>query len=392
MKNLLLFLSFILLISCNSVKKTQQALNSGNYTEAMNRSIKELQKNKYKKKSPTYAYLLKRAFENYRETTLSRIEFLQKETLKDNSKYVYEAYINLQSIQNRIKPLLPLTDSEGGMINFQFLDVTDEILEGKENYANYLYTKASDLLRSGNKIDSRLAYNSFIELERLAPRYQDASSLKREAYLNGIDFILVSLFNDTDQIIPNKVEDKLLNFSTLNLDDLWTEYHTNAREDISYDLSIEIYFTSIQFSPERLLEKQIPLDREVVDGWTYRKDRNGNFILDEEGNKIKDDVFVNVSGTLYETIQSKEVNLKAEVNYFDLNTDQKINSYPLESLFVFENRFATFQGDTRVLNKEEVFLVRNGPVEYPSNERMITDASDNIKAKLKAILQQQSSN
>lgn len=389
MKKALLILNVLLFISCNSIKKTQQALNSGNYREAMNRSIQKLQKNKLNNKSADYARILKNSFEKYREQTLDRIDFLERETLKDNSKPVYELYVELQSVQNKVKPLLPLKNKSGENIDFKFFDFTENVLVGKENYANYLYTKASDLLRTNDKIDSRLAYNSLVELKNLAPRFKNASSLKREAYINGIDFILVSLYNDTEQIIPSEVEDRLLNFSTLNLNDLWIEYHVNAREDVNYDLSVEIHFNNIQFSPERLLEKETSLNREVVDGWKFKKDRNGNYILDDKGNKIKEDVIVNASGVFYETIQSKEVNVTAEVNYFDLNTEQKINTYPLESLFIFENRFARFNGDERVLNKDELFLLRRGPVDYPSNERMLIDASEDIKAKLKAIVNQQ---
>lgn len=389
MKKSLFLISFLFLMSCNSVKKTQQALNSGNYITAINTSIQQLQKNKFNNKSGIYASLLKQSFENYRKTTLERISFLERETLKDNSKPVYESYVRLQDIQNRIKPLLPLQNQNEETIKFEFYDFSENILVEKENYANYLYTKANDLLRSDDKIDSRLAYNSLVELEKLATNFKDAAALKREAYLNGVNYILVSLFNDTEQVIPSEVEDRLLNFSTLNLDDLWTEYHVNPRKDVSYGFSIEIHFTSIMFSPERLLERQINLDREVVDGWRYKKDRNGDYILDDRGNKIKEDIIVDVSGVLFETVQSKEVKVNAEVNYFDLNTDQKINSYPLESLFIFENRFANFEGDKRVLNKDEIYLLNRGPVNYPSNEMMLTDASEDIKAKLKSILKQQ---
>jgi len=389
--SILVFLA-IVLTSCNSVKKAEQALNSGNYTTSINTSIDKLQKNKFNKKSPIFAGILKQAFERYRSTTLERIDFLERETLKDNSKQVYQLYVQLQSVQNRIKPLMPLQNQNGNTIDFEFYDFTENILVGKENYVNYLYTKASDFLRTNDKIDSRLAYNSLLELENLAPNFKDTPVMKREAYIKGVDFVLVSLYNDTQQVIPVQVEERLLNFSTYNLDDFWIEYHSNARDDINYDYSIEINFSALQFSPERLLERQVPLEREIVDGWRYKKDRAGNFILDENGNKIKEDILVNASGTLYESIQSKEVKVSAVVNYFDLNTDQKINSYPLESVFVFENRFGSFEGDRRVLTKDEMFLLNNRAVNYPSNEMMVVDASEDIKAKLKLILKQQSFN
>jgi hypothetical protein len=392
MKPALFLITLLLIISCNSVKKTQQALNSGNYIESINRSVKQLQKNKFNRKGNQYANLLRVSFEKFREATLSRIDFLEKETLKNNSKPIYESYLTLQNVQNKIKPLLPLENEDGGRVVFEFFDFSDEIIAGKENYAEYLYTKAIELFNTKDKIDSRLAYNSFVELEKLAPGYKNTSNLKNDAYINGIDFVLVSVYNDTEQIIPAMLEDRLLNFNTYDLDDLWTEYHVAAREDITYDFAIDIQFISIQFSPERLLERQVPLERDVVDGWRYKKDRAGNFILDEKGNKIKEDIIVVAEGTLFEAIQSKEVNVIAEVKYFDLITGQKINNYPLESLFIFENRFANFEGDKRVLNKDESFLLTGGPVKYPTHEQMLTDASENIKAKLKQILKNQIGN
>lgn len=379
-------------MSCHSVKKTQRAMNSGNYTEAINESIEQLQKNKSSKKSASYTDVLKKSFTEYREQTLKNIDFLERETLKDNSKAVYESYVRLQNIQNRIKPLLPLENENGEVIAFNFYDFTDNILAGKENYVNYLYMKASNLLSSNDKIDSRLAYNNLIELNKLAPGYKDTSTLLKEAYLKGIDLISVALFNDTEQVIPKEVEERLLNFTTFNLDDFWTEFHIDPREDVLYDYAVEIYFTSIQFSPERLLERQIPLEREIVEGWRYKKDRSGNYILDDKGNKMKEDILVNASGILYETLQSKEVKVIAEVDYFDLNTDQKLNSYPLESTYVFENRFANFEGDPRILNRDEAFLLRGRPLKYPSNQTMLIDASDDIKDKLKSILKQQQIN
>lgn len=384
-------LALIILTSCSSVKKTQRALNSGDYIKAINESVEQLQNNKYSNKSAIYVDLLKQSYDKYRERTINQISFMERETLRDNSKAIYESYVSLQSIQNRIKPLLPLQLETGEVVAFEFYDVTDNLLVEKENYANYLYTKASELLRSKDKIDKRLAYNSFVELEKLAPGYRNTSELKREAYLNGIDLILVSLYNDTKQVIPVQVEERLLNFSIFNVNDLWTEYHINERENVNYDYSIEIYFTSIQFSPERLLERQIPIEREILDGWRYKTDSRNNYVLDENGNKIKEDIIISKEGILSETVQSKEVSVIAEVNYFDLNTEQKINSYPLESTFVFENRFASFEGDQRILNKDEIYLLRGRPVKYPPDNQMLIDASEDIKSKLKTILKQQQS-
>lgn len=367
-------------------------MSSGNYMEAIDRSVSRLQRNKSNNKAAEYAQLLKIAFENYRDRTLDRIDFLKKETLNNNSKSIYDSYMTLRNVQNRIKPLLPLVDETGSRINFQFYDFSNEIIGARENYAESLYQNAKEQLRKNDKVSSREAYTNFLDLEQLTPEYKNSYELKQEAYLRGLDYVLVSVYNETQQVIPELLEERILNFNTYDLDDFWTEFHQNSRSDVNYDFAIDIVFTGFDFSPERLTERQLPLDREVVDGWRYKKDRQGNFILNDRGEKIKEDVIIQAEGTLFETIQSKEVIVTADVNYYDLIADQKIKSYPLQSVFVFENRFADFKGNEKVLNDQERILLTRGPVEYPSNEQMLIDASEDIKAKLKFILNQEFNN
>ena len=46
MKKLLLLTTVLVLAACGGVKKTQEALNTGNYGAAMNKAIKNLAENK----------------------------------------------------------------------------------------------------------------------------------------------------------------------------------------------------------------------------------------------------------------------------------------------------------------------------------------------------------
>lgn len=386
MKYIIISIIFFSLLACQSVKRTKKAMNSGNYVEAIDMSVNQLQKSKTRKKSPEYAELLYNSYQKLKERDLAFVTYLRKENLKANTKEIFELYRRLNQIQQKIRPLIPLKDQNGDEIYFNFEDYSDVIIQEKENYVNYLYTNSLDFIENGNKTQNRVAFNYLEEIENLMPGYKNINQLKKDAYFNGTDFVIVTLQNSTDMIIPQMLEDRLLNFDTYGLDDFWTEYHVSERSNINYDFAVDIEFTEIQFSPERLVEREIPLEREVKDGWRYKKDRNGDFILDSEGNKIKEDIYVNVSGVLYETLQTKFVDVRARVNYFNLETNQKINSYPLESQFVFENRFANFNGDDRVLDKDEKFLLTQKPMDYPSNSKMLTDASEDIKSKLKSIL------
>lgn len=150
-----------------------------------------------------------------------------------------------------------------------------------------------------------------------------------------------------------------------------------------------VEFTDFNFSPERLQEREIPLEREIIEGWEYKKDRRGNYVLDENGNKIKEEIISVAKGLFLETRQSKEVQVRAKVRFVDLYKNEQITSRDFESLFVFENNFAQFKGDPKVLTPKEQLLIQKGFVNFPSNERMLLDAVQDVKTKIKTILKKQ---
>ena len=53
---------------------------------------------------------------------------------------------------------------------------------------------------------------------------------------------------------------------------------------------------------------------------------------------------------------------------------------------MFENRFATVRGDERALTNEDLNIVRNPRVPFPSNEQMVYDTGEDLKIKLKNII------
>ncbi|MEX2349248.1 MAG: hypothetical protein WD554_00060, partial [Flavobacteriaceae bacterium] len=80
--------------------------------------------------------------------------------------------------------------------------------------------------------------------------------------------------------------------------------------------------------------------------------------------------------------------VNGKVEYFDVPSQQLMDTHPLQTEFVFENVFATFEGDERVLTNEDKRLLRNRFVPFPTNEQMLIDASEDIKNRLGAILKQ----
>ena len=232
MKRLLLFAIVLLLMACGGVKKTQKALNSGNYMTAMNRAIKNLRDNKTKRGNQDYVLLLEEAFAKHAEKETERIKFLENDGNPANLITIYEGYSNLKSLQNRIRPLLPLpVYEEDRNAQFKMVNYDNVILDVKDELSAYLYSNATQLLSNArNKIEYRRAYDDLNYLEGINPGYGDTASKMDEAYQKGLDFVKVELKNETQQIIPERLEAELLDFNTYGINNFWMQFHSNPIE------------------------------------------------------------------------------------------------------------------------------------------------------------------
>jgi hypothetical protein len=389
-KKLLLIILLISITSCSSVKKTQEAINYGNYDEAINIALKQLRNNKTKKGNQDYVVLLEEAFEKVTIKDTEFITFLERDGNPANFEGIYNTYLNLKNRQQLIKPLLPLPiHSKSRNAKFSFKDYTNAILNSKNKLSDYLYNKAKEsLLTSTNKLDFRNAFDDLTYLDKINPNYRDTHNLIEEAHFKGTNFVFVSLQNKSNQVIPMRLEADLLNIDTYGMQDLWTVYHNNRQAKINYDYQLEINFRDINISPEQIKEKQIIKEKQVVDGWKYLEDKNGVIVKDSLGNQIKVDKFKTISCRVNEITQFKACQVVGQIQYFDLTTNQLIQSFPLASEFIFQHRYGNYNGDKNALEDEYLLLLSNKFVPFPSNEQMVYDSSEDLKNKIKSIITQ----
>ena len=389
MKDILVVpLLLLFLTSCSGIKKTQEDINLGNYGIAIDNALKNIAENKSKKGNQQYIRLLEEAYKKNTERELQHISFLKKDNNPANIESIFNGYSQLKSIQERIKPLLPLRlVDENRDALFVFKDYDDPIIKSKKQFSDYLYTQAVALLKNGNlKQDFRESYGSFLYLKRLSPDYKDFKQEMDMAYEKGLDYVKVLLVNDSEQIIPARLEEELLNFNTYGLNEPWTVYHTHIQRNKVYDYEMQLAFVNIDISPEQIKEKQIVREKQIKDGYKYAVDRNGNALKDSLGNKIKIDKFKTVKCNFYEFTQFKKAQVTGNVVFFDLHSQQQMNSYPLVSEFIFNHQYAKHDGDIRALEDDMLPLTKRASVPFPSNEQMVYDAGEDIKNKLKNIL------
>lgn len=384
MRSVIYLFLFTFLISCSSIKRSEKNLVRGNYDEAIRLSVKKIQNNRTVKNIREHSLLLEQAFEKAVEDDISRLSLLKKGDVIENSQEIYEISLSLDNRQNRIKPLLPLPNAR-----FDIVDYTGDIVTSINNYSTFLYTKGSSLLNN-NVLDAREAHGYFSRLKNIQPNYSNVDSLLNEAHYKGTDFVYVVLKNRTDQVIPKRLEQDILDFDTYKLDNFWTEYHSNMEENIDYNYGITLEIREILVSPERINEKEYRRKKEIEDGWKYVLDDKGNVKKDSLGNDIKVDAFKTVTARVLVSNQHKSALVRGNIVYNNLKSNKVLNTYPIASEFVFEHVFAEFKGNKNALTKEDRKLLRREYVDFPSNEQIIFDTSTDLKNKFSRILKRRS--
>ncbi len=386
MKKILLYSMVLLAVAaCSTKKHVSVALNSGNYETAINSSVSKLRANKFKKRNAEYVFMLHEAFYKANERDLRSIENLKRDGNPEFYRKIYDTYLKLDARQNKIRPLLPL-QVEGKKLVFKFTDYRNDIHTAKNKLTAFLYEKGNKLLTSGNKRKIRSAYNTFKYLDKINPGYSNTRSLMEEAHLLGKDHIYVSVHNETDLIMPKGLEDELLDIDFNNQNKFWSEFYTREYEGADFDYSVELVIKDIHISPEHIKEREFERAREIVDGWKYKLDRNGNVAKDSLGNDIKIDNIIEVKCKVRESIQSKTSQIAAKVFFIDLDTKNTIDNFGITSNFLFENIFTTIDGDKRALNKEDMVYINNKMLPFPTNEQMIFDTGHDLKMQLKKII------
>ncbi|MDT0557563.1 hypothetical protein RM697_02810 [Ichthyenterobacterium sp. W332] len=390
-KTVLLLVVLSVLVSCVGKKQIEKQLHSGNYDQAITNALKKLERNKDKKRKQVYVNMLQDAYYKVVAEDLQTIAHLEKDGNPEHYKRIFNIYLDMEARQNAIKPVLPLKLGNK-YINLEFKDITQDIVNYRFKASDYLMDKGITLLDDVDKYLAREAHAIFSYVEGINPNFEDVRALITEAHEKGTDYVHVSIVNETNQILPQRLEQELLDFDTYGLNDFWTVYHANTNDDKVYDYAMQLKLQRINISPERIFEQQVLRQRQVIDGWEYLLDDNGNVVKDSLGNDVKVDKIITAKARLFKFNQHKATQVIARVVYEDLKTNQVLERFPIDSQFIFENRYATVRGDRRALQQIDRKLIRQRPIRFPSNEQMVFDTGEDIKRQLKQILNSYSFN
>src|SRR5690606_14886062 len=139
-------------------------------------------------------------------------------------------------------------------------------------------------------------------------------------------------------------------------------------------------------SPEQIKEKEFIKEKQIKDGLKTMVDDRGRVGRDSSGNAIKVDKFKTIKLNIYEFSQLKSCMVMAKVDYVDLANNQLLKTFPISSEFIFENVYAKSTGDKRAADESYRSFFDRKAVPFPSNEQMVYDTGEDLKAKIKSII------
>ena len=377
-----ILISSILLISfgCSPIKKINNNVVSGEFDKAIDKTISELKKTKNKKKKIQYELILEDIYDRSVINSKDKISRFKKD---GNPEFFDDIYFEYEKL---IKRQIKLSNIANERLNFNFENYDSELINFRYKTSDYFLNISNSFISNDNKFDYRKAYNYLIIIESINPNYLNTRSLIELCLVKGKDYILLNVINESKSVLFKDLENDILNIKGYDLNSTWKSFFTkNDSFEGTYDFYIDLAFKSFIISPERLVQKEGFREKNIVDGLTYQLDENGNVMKDSLGNDIKIDKLIKISVKSIESIQSKSAKVLAEIRLIDKKKNI-IDKFPLESEFWFRNRFLEYDGDKRVLTKNEIKLSKSRFIPFPSDEVLIFNNSENIKRKMKNII------
>lgn len=380
-KLFILFITSLLFAGCGS---TTKHLQQGNYDAVIDKSVKKL----IKKPNAEDAAEMDRAFRLANERDYERIKYLKNENNPDNYDEIFSRYNMLKERQRKVRTVTPMT-VDGNTYSYEYVDYDSEMIASKRKAADYFYNNGKGLLENAlQKEDYRDAYYQLAKAsEYSGGQYEDIDAMIYEARMKGISRVIVEVNNLSALQLPAQVEEDLISFDTRGLDNEWVEYHfKHVDENVSYDYAALVKLTSIMVSPDGTKDTDEVFTKKVADGFEYVLDSNGNVMKDTAGNDIKLEKFKEITCTLIETHQFKDVEIKGEVEILSLDPERLIQQEPFGAANQFEHFSARSIGDEGALTEEALLMTQQEKIPFPTDVDMVLLCTETIKPAIRNVI------
>lgn len=326
--------------ACTSSK---QQFEKGNYEKAVALSIKKLRNKSDNSKQKA---ILKAAYGYAVQVSEQKIKQQQQSTDRFKWDAVIAQYRKMQQLYN------DLLQCPGCLAVVSPVDLQNELNEALAAGAQVYVEEGQKALATKEKEGGRLAYRHFAQAKAFQNNYGNIDLMLNDARTQGTEVIGVSR-------IP--VSSKGLELNTA----FFLQQLTQAMNDLNYFFAV--------FAPVEQLVEQQQVPDQVVDlsfddyyiGQTYVKEIRESLVRDSvKVGEVTDSLGkkYSVYGEVKADLQRYEKTIESggllNIAIVDPNTQSILFQQKIPSTTVWENDWATYQGDKRALTKEELALTR----------------------------------
>lgn len=375
----------ISLMACNSYKSAKKSLLSGHYDKVITQMTNKYKKGVKEKNKKKLVSLLQEAYIKANTRDLEMVDRYKQSKGTEKYKSIYLSYKSIQDRQDRIKPLLPIS-LHGRDIEFPIEDYSGQVEKYKRHYANQLNKQSSDLMRNPSKPNAQKAYGLLKTLESLYPDYRNLQSRLNNAYVNGTTFVYVAVRNNSEFLMPKVVDENLRLLDTKYLNRNWKEFHSELERGIEYDYDVLFDVQDIIVSPEMVSRNRFVSEKEIIDGWEYQKDENGNFVLDSLDQKVKVDIIKNIRAEVRELHHNKHAIMKAKVAIINNATNRIESTRSFESNIFFSDFSCRVTGDEAALEEDYRKTIKTRILPFPTDTEILMDCSEDVKSQVRTFL------
>ena len=375
-----IFVLTIIMSGCGSSKKQ---LERGNYDAAIEKSVKQLRKDRSDKKQIA---VLENAYKIANEQDNERVRFLKMEGKPNNWDEIYLVYKRLSDRQSLVRTVTPLNDG-GRSVDFPYVDYMQDMVNAKRKAADFYYAHGIELMKSNIKESYRQAYFEFIRAKDYVGDYEGIDNKILEAKSKGISRVFVSIQNKSILKFPKEFEDDLLALNLPSLNSQWVEYHTqNLNDNTEYDYFVNVNVKNIAVSPDLSVPKDSVIKKEIEDGYSYVLDKSGNVMKDTLGNDIKQKKYKTVQCALAETVQRKACRIDGDIEVIQMNPNKTLKKDPIGSQSNFENISSRALGDLQALNQQQLARTKSQIVPFPTDIEMVVRCSESLKKAIRGVM------
>lgn len=368
---LLLFIPlFILVFSCQSIKKS---FESRDY----DRVIDQFTKSK-KKVSDEEITMFVKAYKAALDRDREKILTLKNLNNGERWEQIFDLYSAIEARQNAVLKVMPVFYSNGSKANIETFNLSAALEESRENSAQYYYDQGLKLLNTGRKSSIRQSLDYFAASKKFYINYKDVNELIEQAIETGKNYVLLIVEKNPNLLLPPSFEQSILDNVKLTQKNQWVNIDYRMRSDVTYDYVIKLNLYDIFISPESVKEFNTIEDKLIQDGWNYVLDSKGNVMKDSLGNDIKTPKYSKIICQVKETRLNKSVQVFGDVTLYDALTRDYIRNTKCTGNAAFDYSFVQISGDRNALSAATLQKLNNPPMPFPSTFEMVERSKDEL--------------